>query len=93
MDTEFMLTTIDNPYSPFTQYEEWRAFDVQAGYYTCELLARITLSSDELSETDQALAIDTAMNEIIELNVSGKHIKIQKDYIPHDVIASLDTVD
>jgi hypothetical protein len=44
-----MLTTIDNPFNPFTQFDEWNAFDTQQGYYTCAYLARIAKVSDELS--------------------------------------------
>lgn len=76
MAQQHMLTTVDNPYDPFTQYDEWSAFDEEHGYYTPSLLARIAISSDELSEADQDLAIETAIDEIIEYNVSGMHKKI-----------------
>lgn len=73
---EHMLTTVDNPYNPFTQWDEWYAFDRQAGYNTPSLLARIVKSSDELSEADQSLAIEQAIDEIVEFNVSGVHRKV-----------------
>ena len=34
------LTTKDNPYSFFNEYEEWNAFDEDKGYYTKALVAR-----------------------------------------------------
>lgn len=71
-----MLTTVDNPYDPFTEYDQWSAFDEEHGYYTPQLLARIAITSSELSETDQDLAIETAIDEIIEYNVSGMHKKV-----------------
>lgn len=78
---EVMLTTIDNPYNPFTQFDEWFAFDESKGYYTCEYLARIARSSDELSPEDEALAINAAIDEIIELNVLGIYKKVsRKDF-------------
>jgi hypothetical protein len=73
---QHMLTTIDNPYDPFTQYNEWSAFDEEHGYYTPQLLARIAISSEELSEKDQDLAIESAIDEIVEFNVSGMHKKV-----------------
>lgn len=82
MSNEYMLTTLDNPFNPFTQFDEWFNYDVSKGYNTCAYLARVTKSSDELSDEDQALAIDQAMNEIVGLNLSGLHIKIKEDYIP-----------
>jgi hypothetical protein len=71
-----MLTTVDNPFDPFTQYTEWSAFDEERGYYTPQLLARICITSSELSETDQDLAIESAIDEIVKYNVSGKHMKV-----------------
>lgn len=71
-----MLTTVDNPYDPFTEYDKWSAFDEEHGYFTPQLLARIVVTSDELSETDQDLAIESAIDEIVEFNVSGKHRKV-----------------
>lgn len=71
-----MLTTVDNPYDPFTEYEQWAAFDEQRGYYTPQLLARVAVTSSELSETDQDLAIESAIDEIVEYNVSGMHTKV-----------------
>lgn len=78
---DVMLTTIDNPYNPFVQFDEWFAFDVQKGYNTCAYLARIANVSDELSEEEENYAIDEAINEIIRFNLSGKHKKVTRaDY-------------
>ncbi len=82
---EFMLTTLDNPFNPFTHYDEWYNYDETKGYHTCAYLARITKSSDELSETDEALAIDRAMDEIVSLNLLGNYIKVSESYIPRIV--------
>jgi hypothetical protein len=81
-NNEYMLTTLDNPFNPFDSFEEWYSYDVSKGYNTCAYLARVTKSSDELSDDDQAIAIDQAMNEIVSLNLSGLYLKIQRDYIP-----------
>lgn len=75
---EYMLTTVDNPWNPFTHYDEWLKFDTDAGYYTPSFLARIVQTSDELSEADQSLAIDLAINEIVEFNVLGIYRKIEE---------------
>ena len=66
MVTRHALTTLDNPYDPFTQFIEWLNYDTQVGYHTAPLLARLTYSSDELSDADQAEAIELAIDEIIE---------------------------
>lgn len=82
---EFMLTTLDNPFNPFTQFDEWNRYDMQMGYHTCAYLARITTTSDEVSDAQEALDIDKAMNEIVDLNLSGLYIKVREDYIPFQV--------
>lgn len=76
--TEYMLTTIDNPFDPFTQFDEWFAWDRQAGYNSPSLLARIANSSDELSDTDQVVAINEAIDEIVKENVSGMFRKVSR---------------
>lgn len=73
---ESMLTTVDNPFDPFTQLDEWDAYDRSMGYHTLAYLARITWSSHELSEADQSLAIEQAIDEIVSENVLGIYRKV-----------------
>lgn len=71
-----MLTTIDNPFSPFTQWDEWYAFDEQKGYHTCGYLARIAETSIEFSDEENNEALDRAMDEICRLNINGLYKKV-----------------
>lgn len=66
-----MLTTIDNPYDPYTHFDEWYTYDIAKGYDTCGYLARIAKTSDELSEADQEAALDQAKQEIVSMNILG----------------------
>lgn len=75
MSNEFMLTTIDNPFDPFTQWDEWRRFDEDMGYFTCSYLARIAKTSDDLSEADYDEAINDAIDEIVSFNILGIYRK------------------
>ena len=68
-----LLTTTDNPYNPFTQFDEWFMFDVQKGYNTCGYLDRIMASSHNLGEEEERQATLTAMKEIVKLNLYGVH--------------------
>ena len=74
-----MLTTLDNPYNPFTQFEDWYAFDESSGYHTSAYLSRIAKTSDDLSDEDNDLAIQTAIREIVELNVLGIYKLVYED--------------
>ena len=73
---EHMLTTVDNPFDPFTRFKEWFAFDAAAGYNTPAYLARVARSSDELSEADQVLANEQAIDEIVRENILGVYRKV-----------------
>ena len=72
-----MLTTVDNPYDPFTEYEAWSLFDARAGYNTPQYLARICITSHDLSEEQQNEAIESAISEIVELNINGMYRKVE----------------
>lgn len=76
---EMMLTTIDNPFNPFTQWDEWKRYDEDKKYYTCSYLARIAKTSDDLSEADYNKAIDDAIEEIVSLNINGMYTKVYEE--------------
>lgn len=73
-----MLTTIDNPYDPFTQYEAWYRFDEAKGYHSCAYLARIARTSDQLSEQENLREIERAINDIIKYDPLGIYKKVKK---------------
>jgi len=78
-EDEVLLTTLDNPFNPHMQWIDWYAFDKRKGYNTCEYLARIAKSSDELSDVEQDLAIRQAMDEILRFNITGNYVIVDKN--------------
>ena len=79
MADEYFLTTIDNPYSPFKQFDEWYKYDVQMGYNTCSYLARIANVSSSLSDEMNSRIINDAIDEICDLNLLGIYRKVKQD--------------
>ncbi len=77
--TEYHLTTVDNPFDPFTEFEEWLSFDLHHGYNTLELLDRVIVTSDDLPETYQIAAYNQAIDEIVMYNASGRHRKVSRE--------------
>lgn len=73
------LSTVDNPYDPFTHFDEWYQFDEASGYHSTALLARVAITSDDLSEKDQQTDYELAIDEIVSMNLSGMHIKVYRD--------------
>ena len=74
------LTTEDNPYDPFDEFEEWFNFDVTQGYQTCAYLARVTTTSTDLTEADQVEATNEAIEEILELNLTGNYQVVEREF-------------
>ena len=75
------LTTIDNPFSPFTQFDDWYRYDEQHGYCTCGYIARIAILDDDMPETMWNDEYERAVDEICKLNLIGLYKKVtKKDY-------------
>ena len=74
------LTTIDNPYDPFTQFDDWDSYDRLMGYNTAAYLGRIAKSSPELSPADQNTANTMAVDEIVRINPLGIYKKVERDF-------------
>lgn len=81
----YMLSTIDNPYNPHTQWERWLAHDHTHNHYSSELLARIARTSDELSDADNELAVDNAINEIVKEDLTDTYIRVSSNFKPKPV--------
>lgn len=78
--SDVMLSTSDNPYDPFSQWDDWLTWDTASGYNSTALLARTAVVSPDQSETDQELALVSAMEEIVDANYSGVHIIVTKHF-------------
>lgn len=74
---EVMLTTVDNPYDPFTEFDAWFSYDEQNGYHSCGLLGRLALTSTDLTEEENILAINHAIDDILNL-FPGLYKKVSK---------------
>lgn len=65
-EQEVFITTKDNPFDYFKQFDLWFSFDSSMGYYTLEKVARTLRSSDNLSKADQEAAINDCFDQIIK---------------------------
>ena len=81
--TECMLTTIDNPFDPFDQFDSWFQFDSDKGYNSCSYLARIARTSDQLSDDENNKEVERAIDEIIKYDFMNIYKKVKrKDTTP-----------
>ena len=82
-----MLTTFDNPYDPFEQFNEWFMFDVEKGYYSCNKLARIANVTDEMTQKEIEEETNRAIEVIIDNDITNTYKKFfEKDNINATVI-------
>lgn len=66
------ITTEDNPYNPFTEWDDWFMFDLSHGYHTCERLASITSISDQLSDDENNDLIESGIDELMRFGCIAK---------------------
>lgn len=74
-----MLTTVDNPYDPFDQFNSWYDFDVLHHHNSCSILARIAKTSDRMTSQQYNNEIERAIDQIIEFDFEKKYKKVKKE--------------
>lgn len=73
------LTTVDNPYDPFDQFDSWFRFDMDKGYASCAYLDRIARTSDQLTDEENSIEIERAIDEIIRFDPFNLYRKVKRD--------------
>lgn len=73
----YAITTKDNPFDPFMQFNEWYNFDIDKGYNSCAYLDRIAHTSDQLSEKENNDEIERAIDEIIKYDFRDIYKKVK----------------
>lgn len=68
-----MLTTVDNPFNPFTQFDEWYAFDIQHFYNTLGLVARFAAFAEDLSDDELEAENQNAIARILAIDFENKY--------------------
>ena len=76
-----MLSTIDNPYNPFTRFDEWNQYDVAMGYNTLSYLARIVDYTDCYTEEQRHMARELGMQQIVDMDPSHIYIKVTENEV------------
>lgn len=74
----YMLTTVDNPYDPFDQFDEWYQFDIDHGYDTCGYIDRIANTSDQFTDQENAEETNRAIDEIIKYDFQNIYRRVKE---------------
>lgn len=78
IETDYRLTTLDNPYDPFEDFTSWFMYDVEKGYNTCGYLDRVSNVTEDMSQNEASKEIERAIDEIIELNPLNIYKKVRR---------------
>jgi len=76
MARECMLTTVDNPFNPFTDFDKWYLFDIEKNYNSCAYLGRIARISDAMTEEERNVETERAIDEIIKNDFLNMYRKV-----------------
>ena len=74
-----MLSTVDNPYDPFTDFTSWFLFDIEKGYNSCGKLARIANYSDDMTQKESDEETERAVDEIIKNDILNIYVKMTQN--------------
>ena len=70
------LTTFDNPYNPITEFDKWFQYDEDHDYHSSGYLARIARTSNQMSDEENDMEIERAIDEIIDIDPFGIYTKV-----------------
>lgn len=81
MEKDFMLTTFDNPFNPFTEFDIWWKTDLSLGHDCCGLLARTANTSEIFSDEVNEKSVNEAMIEICKNEPMIYKMVTEDDYV------------
>lgn len=74
-----MLTTVDNPFNPFENFDDWYIFDQDKRHFCCERLAEVVGSDlKDSNEIEQIAITESAIDYIVDNDLLGNFVKVQK---------------
>ena len=77
------LTTFDNPFDPFEQFDEWLLYDKEKGYNSSEKVARIAQLSDDMTQREIDIEKERAIDEIIIHDFTNIYKKVTQKTKPY----------
>ena len=76
---DVLLTTVDNPYNPHTDYYNWFIWDTAHHYNTLQKISTESYDDDSMSDEEHDEMYDLIMNEIINNDDLGIYCLIEPD--------------
>ena len=71
-----MLSTPDNPFNPWTHYDQWFDWDTSRGYNTASYLATVVQLINANGRVSDDDALTLAIDDILEFNITGNYVLV-----------------
>lgn len=73
------ITTVDNPFDPFTDFDNWYRFDESKGYCTSGYLARyFDDDTSDMSDAEYEERLSIAINKILNNDFMGQYFRVAR---------------
>lgn len=82
------LTTSDNPYDPFEQFDDWYQYDTSHGYNTCALIARLLPNDRHFDIEKENDAINDIICRFIQIDPLQQYTIVGKEITPQFVTSN-----
>lgn len=73
------ITTIDNPFDPIDDFDNWFLFDVEKGYYSCNKIARLIEEFDGMTQIEEDQQLEKAIDRLIQIDPLDIYKKVVKE--------------
>lgn len=77
---QFKITTNDNPFNPFEDWDNWLLYDIEKNHNSCGVLDRIVKINDDFTELEIAAATEKAIDQIVKHDFTDTYKKVSKDF-------------
>ena len=82
--SQCLLTTFDNPFDPFEDFNSWWLFDTEKGYDSCSRLDRIVNITEDMTQKEIDDETERAIDEIIKYDFMNVYKKVRKTLTVED---------
>lgn len=70
------LTTKDNPFSPFKDFDDWLLYDIQHNYGTLNYFARVCRTTNDMTDEEITIENERAVDQIIKNDIFDMYKKV-----------------
>ena len=74
----FAISTFDNPFNPFEDFDNWFLYDCEKDYYSLTKVARLAKVDDSMTEKEYAKEVERAIERLIEIDPLDIYVKVYK---------------